>query len=331
MSDPARPTSAPRALQEFTIRARTVAGQSRLDAAAVQAVDALDKAGIAALVLKGVALSRLLYRHDEHRGYFDVDLLVAPADVAPAGQILTDLGYRNASEVRGIDDVAGIQHADSWSRLVPGQRNEMIDLHWRLDGAGVAPDVAWPLLNSRAVAIEVAGGQVRTLDRAGLALHLGLHGAQHGPGDFKAMGDLRRGVDRWPEGVWRDAASLADQLMAAEAFATGLRLVESGAELARRLDLPPTDAMHWAVAHQHLRPRGAFHWQAFIEAHGVRARLNVLRRSLFPTRTWILWEYPRAKRGGVWLWAGYAAHLLRVLGWAAQVARFRKLQRQQHQ
>ena len=329
MSDPAPPTSPPHALEEFTVRARTLVAQQRLDAAAVQVLDALDQAGVKALVLKGAALSRLLYRQDEHRGYFDVDLLVAPTDVAAAGQVLAVLGYLNASEVRGIDDVAGIQHAENWSRLLPGQRNEVIDLHWRLDGSGAAPEVVWPILSSRRTTFELAGRQVPTLDQAGLALHLALHGAQHGPGDFKAMGDLRRGLERWPEEVWRDAAGLAAQLVATEAFATGLRLVEPGVEIAQRLELPTTDAMQWAIANQHLRPRGAFHWQAFVEARGFRARLNVLRRSLFPTRAWVVWEYPRAERGGVWLLAGYGAHLVRVVGWARAVAHFRRLERRQ--
>jgi hypothetical protein len=312
------------ALQEFAVRSRTVARQSEVDAAAVTALDALNAAGVDALLLKGVALARTLYRSDEHRGYYDVDLLVAPVDLAAAGGALAGLGYTNVSESRGIDDLAGILHAEVWSRLVPDFGNLLIDLHWRLDGCEAAPEIAWNALRARRAFIELDGHRVPTLDHSGLALHLALHTAQHGSADLKAVGDLNRGLERWSPEIWKQAAQLAHELRATEAFAAGLRLVPVGAVLARELRLPAADALLWAIAHRDTRPRGSFHLQTLTEARGLRGRAKVLRRSLLPTRAWIIWEHRWAARGGPQLLAAYGLHILRSPAWAAKAWLYRR-------
>lgn len=140
-------------------------------------MNALGAAGVDAILLKGAGLARMLYRSDESRAYFDVDLLVAPSDVTAAGRVLADLGYSNLRELHGIDDVAGILHADSWSRSVQGFGNVTIDLHGRLAGCEGPPEVAWSVLSARRAFIELAGHRVVTLDRSALALHLALHAA----------------------------------------------------------------------------------------------------------------------------------------------------------
>ena len=161
----------------------------------------------------------------------------------------------------------------------------------------------------------------------GLALHLATHAAQHGPDDLKAIGDLTRGLERWPLTAWRAAASLATELEATRNFAAGLRLVPNGADVADELGLPPTDELDWAIRHRDLRPRGTFHFQALARARGARARADVLRRSLLPSREWIAWEYPWAHRSRARLVAAYGAHLLRAPLWAARAWRYRSRER----
>ena len=63
-------------------------GRAELDAAAVEALDAFHALGVRCLLLKGAALSRLLYTPGEYRGYSDVDLLVAPDDLSAARRAL---------------------------------------------------------------------------------------------------------------------------------------------------------------------------------------------------------------------------------------------------
>jgi hypothetical protein len=312
------------ALEDFAVRARTAARTSRLDAALVEVVDACAAVGVEPLVLKGAALARTLYRSDESRGYFDVDLLVASEDLSAVGQVLDDMGYRNVTELQGVDDVAGILHAQMWSRLVPEFGNLTVDLHWRLYGCEAPPQIVWQALSARHMLIDVAGRRVRTLDRPGLALHLALHTAQHGPDDLKAAADLNRGLERLSPEIWCQAADLAVELQAVEAFAAGLRLVPGGDLLARRLELPAAESLLWQIAHRGERPRGTFHMQAFTEARGLIERIKLLRRSLLPKRAWIVWEHPQAARSRVRLFAAYCAHILRAPAWATRAWRFRR-------
>jgi hypothetical protein len=324
VGDAAWEAHASRALQEYVARSRTIARRSGLDAAALEALDALHAAGVDALLLKGPALARTLYRPDEHRGYFDVDLLVAPADLRAAGAALARLGYTNISEKRGVHDVAGILHAQLWSRLDPGFGNVSIDLHWRLAGCDVPPQTAWNALSRDRTTVELGGGTVTTLGSSARALHLALHAAQHGPDDLQAVGDLDRGLSRLPPEIWKEAAELARAVRATEAFAAGLRLLPAGVVLADELGLPRADALLWHIAHRDERPRGTFHLQAFTEARGLRDRIAVVRRSLLPTRAWIVWEQPWAAQGGLRLLVAYARHIARAPVWVTRAWRFRR-------
>jgi hypothetical protein len=297
---------------------------ARLDVALVEVLDACAEEDVDPLLLKGAALARTLYRSDESRGYFDVDLLVAEEDLPAVRAVLYGLGYRSVSDLQGIDDVAGILHAQMWARSVADFGNMTIDLHWQLDGCEAPPQAVWDALSSRHAVIDVSGRSVRTLDRAGLAFHLALHVAQHGTDDRKAVADLNRGLERWSPQVWSKAAELAAELRAIDAFAAGLRLVPGGDLVARRLGLPTADTLLWEIAHQGERPRGTFHLQAFNEASNLRERLNVLRRSLIPTRAWIVWEHPKAANGRLRLFAAYCAHIFRAPVWAIRAWRFRR-------
>jgi hypothetical protein len=316
-------------LAEFVERARGRSCQAQLDAAAVDVLAAFEAVGVRPLLLKGPALARTLYTPTEHRGYSDVDLLVSPADLPRARRALSGVGFKHAEEVFGIDDVGGILHSETWSRRGEDEWGGplLIDLHWRLPGCEASADATWRTLVLHRSWIELNGRQVAVLDRVGLALHLAIHAAQHGPGDLKAIADLTRGLERWPLTAWRAAASLATELEATRNFAAGLRLVPIGADVANKLGLPPTDELDWAIRHRELRPRGTFHFQALARARGARARADVLRRSLLPSREWIAWEYPWAHRSRARLVAAYGAHLLRVPLWAARAWRYRSLER----
>src|SRR5436305_6166787 len=157
------------ALEEFASRAALSARRPVVDTAALEACDALAAAGVDALLLKGRALAQMLYRPGEHRGYFDVDLLTAPGDRARAGAVLAALGYANRTEMQGVDDVAGILHAEDWARVVAGFGNVSVDLHWRLPGCEAPPEAVWAALSRRRAAIELGGRRVPTLDRVGMA------------------------------------------------------------------------------------------------------------------------------------------------------------------
>ncbi len=310
-----------RGLDEFIERARGLRRQEELDRNAIVVLDAFETAGVPSLLLKGPALARMLYTEAEHRGYSDIDLLVPASRLGAAREALIELGYTKAGEGLGIDDVAGIQHAEIWARRAESGPL-WIDLHWRLGGCEAGDEVVWDVLAEGRMSINLQGHEVAVLGTDGLAFHLAMHAAQHGPRDAKAMGDLARGVQRWPVETWRSAAQIAREVQAVPNFAAGLRLLPSGAQVANQLDLPQRPQLEWEILHREARPRGTFHLRALTEARGPRQHANVLRRSVMPTQAWITWEFPWAARNRPLLIAAYVWHVLRAPAWAMRAWRY---------
>src|SRR5687768_14387726 len=175
-----------RRLDEFVVRARGEGRRDELDRSAVAALEAFERAGIEVVLLKGPVLAQRLYAEGEIRGYSDVDLLVRRRDLASAGEALTELGYMKMDdEVFGLDDVAGIQHSEQWVRIRESHSPLLIDLHWKLDGCEAPDDLVWEALVAGRDTLAVGGRAAAVLGDDGLALHVALHAAQHGPGDAK--------------------------------------------------------------------------------------------------------------------------------------------------
>ena len=299
---------------------------AQVDAATAEVLAAFEAAGVDSLLLKGPALTALLYRTGEHRSYADTDLLVAPGKLDAAEKALATLGYTNASSLTGVDDVGGVVHGHTWIRT-PSAGESMIDLHHWLAGAAAPPAAAWDALAARRTWIEVGGRRAAVLDRPGQAMHLAMHAAQHGDAYERQLGELALALERWPADVWDSAAELAGEIGATPAFAAGLRLLPRGAAEARRLGLPSTAELDWKIRHRATRPRGTFHVEALAEADGLGERLRILRRALLPSRAWIMREHPWAREGGLRLIAAYAGQLARAPAWAARAWRFRRAAR----
>jgi hypothetical protein len=155
-------------------------------------------------------------------------------------------------------------------------------------------------------------------------MHLATHAAQHGPAAVKHVYELELALASWPPDVWEPAAALAVEIGATEPFAAGLRMCRHGTAMAARLGLAPTSGLDWEIRHRGERPRGTFHVQALAEARSAGDRLNVLRRSLFPRRAWIVLHHPWARRGGFRVLAAYGMHLVTAPVWAARAWKFRR-------
>jgi hypothetical protein len=313
------------ALQRFLAR---VAGEpagddTLLDRAAAEALAALERAGVGALLLKGRGLAILLYGPGSRRPFSDVDLLVEPAKLAVAKDALARLGYREADH--GIDDIGGVVHAHTWIRAAARSGDEpALDLHHRFPGSNTDPTTAWEALLARRTWIDLDGRRAPVLNCGGQAMHLATHAAQHGLAFDKHVSELELALALWPAEVWRSAADLAGEIAADEAFAAGLRLSRHGTAVAARLGLPRTDELDWAIRHRGERPPGTFHLQALADARSVRDQVDVLRRSLLPRREWIIYQHQWARRGPLSLLAAYGVHLAMAPTSAARAWRFRR-------
>jgi hypothetical protein len=312
------------ALDDFVGRVRGFKRRDEIDLAAAGVMDRLGAAGVRFLLLKGPVLARLLYEPGEARGYSDIDLLIPPGDdLAVARRELDQLGYSDAGQARGIDDVGGTLHGEMWAKV--GTTGPLwFDLHWRLGGCSAPAETIWAALYSGRGEIEFHRRAVPVPGRGALALHLALHAAQHGPGDVKAIGDLARGLERWDLEAWQAAGRLAEDLDGRPAFASGLRLLPAGITRAEQLGLPAFEGEEWEIANRDARPRGTFHVEALREADGITERANVVGRALIPTPEWIRWELPWAAGSRTRLIAGYAWHILRAPTWAMRAWRHRR-------
>src|SRR5690349_19876784 len=90
------------ALKDFAARGENLLGRAVAEHAAVELVARHQDVGVEPLLLKGPVLARLLYRPGEHRGYYDIDVLVAPECLDRTRATLRGLGYEDRTARSGV-------------------------------------------------------------------------------------------------------------------------------------------------------------------------------------------------------------------------------------
>jgi hypothetical protein len=142
----------------------------------IRLLDRLRAAGIAVILLKGLALRETIYPDPVLRPSGDMDLLVRAGDVGKAGETLLALGYV-ADETCHPADWYRPEHTH---HLVPYRlpgRELLVEVHWNLAPPEARLRIDIENLWCRAVAGQLAGRPVQMLAPADLVLHLALHAA----------------------------------------------------------------------------------------------------------------------------------------------------------
>jgi hypothetical protein len=274
-------------------------------ATAGEVLRAFAAGGCRSILLKGSTLQDELYDAGSLRVYRDTDLLVAPAELKRAGEILSTLGFELRLDHRHHPTVTE-PHAQEWQRA---RDRQAVDLHWRLAGVELAPQRAWLILAARTEPIVVAGAPGERLDRAATALLLALHAAHHGMTRAESFRDLERALTRFPPHAWIPAARLALELGAGEAFAAGLRLTPEGARLADELALSEVVSRRRRLMAAEQTP-GSLGVLRILEAPTARARLRAVRDELLPAPAMMRSTSPLARRGRAGLVLAYPARVL---------------------
>jgi hypothetical protein len=264
-----------------------------LDATTAEVVGALSTAGIRSILIKGLAIAQRLYDDPAERPYDDIDLLVDPRQFAAAEQALEELGFR--TESTGARQAERPEHATMWHRQqpIPAQ----LDLHRTLHWCTSSPEKLWSEFSARTRSVEILGTPVLLLADPAQAVVVGMHVLQHGTFP-KPRQDLSRALERFDEEVWVQAAQLAAELGAANAFQAGLRSVPGGSELLRRLPVvraaPASVEMRIRAADA---PACSVGFLRLSSAGSTPGRLRFLASELFPSpsfmRAWSLF----ARRG----------------------------------
>lgn len=260
----------------FADQARALA----LEAATAEVCGAFARAGVRTILLKGLSLRRWLYEPTETRDSCDIDLLVAPRDVAAAGEVLRHHGF----EREPFDSLAGDRptHASDWGRSSDGAR---IDLHHQLAPLLTHPDRAWQVLASATTTMTIAGSHITVLDEPARALSVALHALVNGPHSVRPLEDLRRVIRVLSPEQWRAVARLATRLDATSSLGAALRMLPEGTQVAAALDLPVQTSLQ-----DQLRAVGAprealiLNW---VSAQSIPDRLRFLRGKLLPSTAFL--------------------------------------------
>ncbi len=269
-----------------------------------EVVSALREAGVRAVLLKGASFERWLYDPDEPRMYGDIDLLVRDRDLGPAAEVLTELGYRRWSEELAPRHT---DHAKVWIRAADKME---VDLHRSLIGVEAHEVDPWTVLNEETELTRLGDTDVEVLSEPARAMHVALHAAAHGKAEEKTLLDLSRALERVAPGTWARAAALSKRLGAEGAFATGLRLLPEGSELAARLELTAERSVETAMFAESV-PYESWTVNRLANTPGLVPKLRIALRRTFPEPDFMRAWHPIARRG----WLGLAMSYVRRLGW----------------
>lgn len=270
-----------------------------LEAVGAEVAEAFWAAGLAAVLLKGPVLVRWLYGSDAARSSTDVDILVDPAAVGRAEEVLRDLGFGRAAT--GIGDADRPRHASTWIRR-PGE--PAVDLHTTLVGVEASPAEAWTVLRERTETASVGGTDVEVPAPDARLLQVALHAAQHGKRKPQPLQDLSRALQVATRAQWNDAASLARRLCAEEALAAGLDLLEGGRTLRDELRLPTPGTVETALRAT-TAPALALGLDWLVRAPGIRPRARFVLGKTFPPAAFMRAWTPLARRGPAGLALAY--------------------------
>ena len=238
--------------------------------------------GGTAILLKGASFASALYDPEEApRLSVDIDLLVPIGALEVVASVLGARGY-TASASRSPGD-----HATTWRR----EGLPDVDVHDTLGGLRAPPERVWEALRKHRRPLQVAGSSVSTLDLPALALHVAVHANQHGRAGGRTITDLERALVRIEEGDWRLAYQLAGELEGLDAFASGLRLIAPGRELAERLNVPPVGSAVAAVRAESASAAAGL-LANVSDARGLAGRLRWVRWAIAPPRAVMRDWYP---------------------------------------
>jgi hypothetical protein len=260
-----------------------------VDALTIEVLRALRSAGCRAILLRGPAIRHHL---GDERTYGDMDLLVAPSVLPQAGAALASLGLELGLDHHAHPGAAE-PHAQEWGR--PGGAHA-VDLHWRIPGVEAPPERAWEILAGCAEPMPLGGEPAEALRAEGIALVVALHAAYHGRTQAKPLRDLELALDRLGADTWRDAARLAAELDATDAFSAGVRLLPAGERLADGLGLGEVrSAQRVLLAGD--QPDGALGLLRIMRPAPARERLRALRYALLPSPEYVRAYSDLARRG----------------------------------
>jgi hypothetical protein len=283
---------------------------------------ALASRGVAALPVKGVSLSRILYASPSVRSTTDLDLLIPIAQMSLAAETLEERGYRSTLSRALLSKRAFLAHTDEHTSETvyvaeAGGIPLQVELHWKI--LPLPEETIWAALAD----YDAPGGMVRTLSPVLYLLYLCAHLSGHGWRSLHWLADTAAFLEKFVEQL--DAEEFirhCEQAKLRHRVGVTFALLENyfglAWQAARSLDTPRSRRTAESVLLRPLEPAATL---GVIEAHRERLRLqdNASQRLRYlwwlahPTRE----EWAREDgtlRPAPAAWATRAARLLRFAG-----------------
>ncbi len=169
---------------------RTMVSALRNAGEALRLQALLEETGIEPLFLKGSALAVRAYGSIAVRDSVDIDMVVAPGDVARAWDVLNEAGYVMTAPARPLPPgpLRTYQTISKDSAHYHRQRKVRLELHWRLSDAG--SDTGMPPPGDRRMVQIPGAGALRTLADPPLFTYLCVHGSGHAWARLKWLADI---------------------------------------------------------------------------------------------------------------------------------------------
>jgi hypothetical protein len=261
-------------------------------------------AGIDARLLKGTALAYSLFAVPATRTRGDSDVLIGPADLHRARDLLANLGFERISG----DNDPGFTLQEVWSYTRDAVTAHHIDLHWQLLNAPALAAVL-PVAECFANPLPLPAlcADAWAMNRVAMLVHACIHRWLHTIAPYFVNGPAYFGGDRL---IWLvDIHLLAEALSEVEwarfvalATARGIAapcldgLLTAQRSLATRLPAGPIAALKAAhsTTPAYLRSRQLGRaWAVFKAIPGLRRKLDFARARTFPPASFIRDKYPR--------------------------------------
>jgi hypothetical protein len=286
-----------------------------VDHVTAEVAGAFAAVGIESVVLKGPVLAAWLYP-DELRPYGDSDLLIAPGDWESALGVLERLGFQKYLNPLSHPPI------ESSTATAFLRNHDNVDLHRTLHGLEGTPELVAASMLAGSQCQLIGGAELRIPDRPALLLNVGLHAAHHAEG--RPIEDLRRAIATADERLWREALEQARTFDGVPAFASGLRLLPEGVELARRLGVEDVRSMRHELHRQGIQTAEGID-VLLSPGLGAWQRLGIVAREFFPTPVFMRTWTPLARRGRLGLALAYVWRAIWLLANAPRgmVARWR--------
>jgi hypothetical protein len=193
---------------------RVARSNLHLSSQLIEIVDALERAGVPSLVLKGPAAAATLYGNLFLREFGDLDILVKSADVSRATEAVETLGFAPWRSTSGAQEE--VLHRVEYSRTFTRPADDLdLDLHWDLARSFFRGRVEAEALWADTGVFDLHGRELRSLSPGFFLMALCVHGAKHGPFPWprlKWICDVAEFVRGSDEFDWEAAVQRAQEL-----------------------------------------------------------------------------------------------------------------------